>query len=89
MLSYIRQVTRMTPVTVSCPECGLEQNGTIVYSWNEALSGPTPDDVFLTTCTGCGCKFPPEDNKVVPEKLRQWREEQESELRRREAASER
>jgi len=65
-------VTRIMPKTVACPACGEVQEATVVYSWNERLSGPTPPDAFVKTCAAWGVEFAPGDAILPDDQQRRW-----------------
>jgi hypothetical protein len=52
-------MTRIKTVRLPCPECRVDQEVSVVLSWNEGLSGPAPEDAWEATCIECGHRFDP------------------------------
>jgi hypothetical protein len=59
-----RDVTRILRKPVACPRCGHVQTASIMYSWNERLSGPYSEERFRITCESCAEPFIPHPSDI-------------------------
>jgi len=52
-------MTRILREVVACPQCGHLQTASVMYSWNERLSGPYSEERFRIACENCAESFIP------------------------------